>query len=172
MQSTISQSKANLLFKLSVSPLAIIGLPRFLYSNSLGNFGDVFKIYFVLFIVGKIGLIHMLDQISSPSLGLANSTLNVLIGLAIFGHICIAMNEIAFFNALRKNVLGNVMPMSPEILERGPVVGYFAGTPIPGYLVLESGRYDYDQTAECIGDLEVINEQTIAIAPGLMYKKR
>lgn len=172
MQSTISQSKANLLFKLSVSPFGIIGLPRILYSKSLGNFGDVFKIYFVLFVVGKIGLIHLLDQISSPSLGLAFTTLNVLIACAIVGHICIVMNEIAFFNALRKNVLGNVMPMTPIILERGPVVGHFADTPIPCYLVLESGRYDYDQTAECIGDLEVINEQTIAIAPGLMYKKR
>lgn len=115
MQSKIYQSKPNILFKLSVSPLCIIGTPRILYSKSLGYFGDVFKIYFVLFIVGKIGLIHLLAQISSPSLGLANTTLNVLIGFAIFGHLCILMNEITFFNALRKNILGNFMPIAPEI---------------------------------------------------------
>ena len=103
-QNNLTYQQANNLFRLAISPLGLLGLPRYFYEGNIGFMRETFLLYFGFCILGYFGLLHFFQQVSPSDSTLLATVINWGLWGSVFFHIVMYIGEVQFFYDLRNKL--------------------------------------------------------------------
>lgn len=103
-QNNLTYQQANNLFRLSLSPLGLLGLARYQYEGNIGFMREAFILYFAFGILGYFGLLHFFQQVSPSDSTLLATAINWGLWGSVVFHIVMYIGEAQFFYDLRNKL--------------------------------------------------------------------
>jgi hypothetical protein len=97
---TTDHRTSRILVWLAFSPLGLVGLPRYLYQGNIGMIKTIFFYYFLVILVCKIGILHMVGQLAPSWTANFSVASNWMLGLVMFMHLGIYLDELRFFKSI------------------------------------------------------------------------